>query len=58
MLGSITDTNVFAPFDLYPAAAEIKGIKIFQFCGPLNFSNMGYFESQLGNKIGFKKGKR
>lgn len=50
MLGSIGNSDVYVPLVKYPAAHEIDGIKIFQFCGPIHYVCADLFERFLRQK--------
>ncbi len=53
LLGSIDDSDIYVPFNKYMRAKEVRGVKIFQFCGPLNYADINYFTSELKTKSGF-----
>jgi MFS superfamily sulfate permease-like transporter len=53
LLGSIEDSDIYVPLNKYMRAKEVRGVKIFQFCGPLNYADVNYFTSQLKTKSGF-----
>lgn len=51
LLGSIAGaTDVYVPLAKYPAARELNGIKIFQFCGPIHYVCADLFEKLLRQK--------
>lgn len=52
LLGSVAHSDVYVPLDRYKTAREVPGIKIFQFCGPLHFANLGYFKEGLIKRTG------
>jgi len=52
VLGTIDEEDIYVPVNKYSQVKEIKDIKIFQFCGPLNFSNVEFFTTELENKCG------
>ena len=47
LLGTIEGLDIYVPINKYNKILEPIDIKIFQFCGPLNFSNVEYFSNQL-----------
>jgi len=53
LLGSVDDSDIYVPIKKFSRAEEIRGIKIFQFCGPLNFADINFFTSELKSKSGF-----
>jgi MFS superfamily sulfate permease-like transporter len=53
LLGSVDDSDIYVPLNKYMRAKEVRGVKIFQFCGPLNYADVNYFTSQLKTKSGF-----
>jgi MFS superfamily sulfate permease-like transporter len=53
LLGSVDDSDIYVPLNKYARAEEVRGVKIFQFCGPLNYADVNYFTSQLKTKSGF-----
>ncbi len=52
ILGTIDETDIYVPINKFSDVEEVEGIKIFQFCGPLNFSNIEFFNNELENKSG------
>jgi MFS superfamily sulfate permease-like transporter len=52
ILGRIDETDIYVPINKFNDAEEVEGIKIFQFCGPLNFSNIEFFNNELEIKCG------
>ena len=50
LLGSVEDMDIYVPINKYHNVCEKEGFKIFQMCGPLNFSNVDYFSTQLEDK--------
>ena len=53
LLASIEGTDIYVPIKKFNRAKEVRGVKIFQFCGPLNYANINYFTSELQAKSGF-----
>jgi hypothetical protein len=51
-LGTTHETDIYVPINKFSDVEEVEGIKIFQFCGPLNFSNIEFFNNELENKSG------
>ncbi|XP_033324659.1 prestin isoform X2 [Megalopta genalis] len=47
LLGHIPNTDLYLDISRYKAAIEIPKLKIFQYCGTLNFANCNYFKSEL-----------
>ncbi|CAH2052661.1 unnamed protein product, partial [Iphiclides podalirius] len=56
LLGRVLDTDLYLDTKRYRAAEEIPGIKIFHYCGGLNFATKNLFRSTLFRKIGYLKG--
>ncbi len=52
ILGRINGTDIYVPINKFSDVKEVDGIKIFQFCGPLNFSNIEFFNNELEIKSG------
>lgn len=52
LLGHIPHTDLYLDLDRYKAAVEIRGVKIFHYCGTLNFANSSYFKCQVYRLIG------
>ncbi|XP_011702981.1 PREDICTED: prestin-like [Wasmannia auropunctata] len=52
LLGHIPHTDLYLDIDRYKAAVEIRGIKIFHYCGTLNFANNSYFKSIVYRLVG------
>lgn len=50
MLGTVGTSDVYVPLVKYPLAQEIESIKIFQFCGPINYACAEMFERLLRHK--------
>ncbi|XP_039304504.1 solute carrier family 26 member 6 isoform X3 [Solenopsis invicta] len=52
LLGHIPHTDLYLDTGRYKAAMEIRGIKIFHYCGSLNFANNSYFKSIVYRLVG------
>ncbi|XP_012226376.2 prestin isoform X1 [Linepithema humile] len=52
LLGHIPNTDLYLDLDRYKAAVEIHGVKIFHYCGTLNFGNSCYFKSIVYRLVG------
>ncbi|XP_070172363.1 prestin isoform X1 [Polyergus mexicanus] len=52
LLGHIPHTDLYLDLDRYKAAVEIHGVKIFHYCGTLNFVNNNYFRSTICRLVG------
>ncbi|VVC97831.1 unnamed protein product [Leptidea sinapis] len=52
LLGRVLNTDLYLDINRYRAAEEIPGIKIFHYCGGLNFASKNLFRSTLFRKIG------
>ncbi|XP_018399758.1 PREDICTED: solute carrier family 26 member 6-like [Cyphomyrmex costatus] len=52
LLGHIPHTDLYLDMGRYKAAVEIPGIKIFHYCGTLNFANNSYFKSIVYKLVG------
>ncbi|XP_018303628.1 solute carrier family 26 member 10 isoform X2 [Mycetomoellerius zeteki] len=52
LLGHIPHTDLYLDMGRYKAAVEIHGIKIFHYCGTLNFANNSYFKSIVYKLVG------
>ena len=50
LLGPVDDLDIYVPINKFNKVRELDGFKIFQMCGPLNFSNVEYFTNELENK--------
>ncbi|KAL0818550.1 hypothetical protein ABMA28_008989 [Loxostege sticticalis] len=55
LLGRVLDTDLYLDTKRYRAAEELPGIKIFHYCGGLNFASKNLFRSTLFRKIGYLK---
>ncbi|XP_059054806.1 prestin [Achroia grisella] len=55
LLGRILNTDLYLDIKRYRAAEELPGIKIFHYCGGLNFASKNLFRSTLFRKIGYMK---
>ncbi|XP_075727488.1 prestin isoform X3 [Rhipicephalus microplus] len=51
LLGSIPNTDFYVPLKDYGVAAEIPGVKVFHFGGPIHFANSDYFRSEVSKKL-------
>ncbi|XP_054159246.1 prestin-like [Oppia nitens] len=51
-LGSIDYSDIYVPISKFKRARELDGVKIYQFCGPLNFANIQYFKKELQIRSG------
>ncbi|XP_077529287.1 prestin-like [Haemaphysalis longicornis] len=51
LLGSIPNTDFYVPVKDYGVAAEIPGVKVFHFGGPIHFANSDYFRSEVYRKL-------
>ncbi|KAH0954229.1 hypothetical protein HN011_002174 [Eciton burchellii] len=54
LLGHIPDTDLYLDLSRYKAAVEIKGIKIFHYCGNLNFINNNNFKFIVYKLVGVR----
>ncbi|XP_020283272.1 solute carrier family 26 member 6 isoform X2 [Pseudomyrmex gracilis] len=52
LLGHIPRTDLYLNLNRYKAAIEIPGIKIFHYCGTLNFANNNHFKSTVYTLVG------
>ncbi|XP_076165070.1 prestin isoform X2 [Ptiloglossa arizonensis] len=52
LLGHIPNTDLYLDLSRYKAAMEIPGLKIFHYCGTLNFANCNHFKSKLYKLVG------
>ncbi|XP_052757673.1 prestin isoform X2 [Galleria mellonella] len=55
LLGRVLNTDLYLDIKRYRAAEELPGIKIFHYCGGLNFASKNLFRSTLFRKIGYMK---
>ncbi|KAJ8712908.1 hypothetical protein PYW08_008212 [Mythimna loreyi] len=55
LLGKVLDTDLYLDIKRYRAAEELPGIKIFHYCGGLNFATKNLFRTKLFRKIGYLK---
>ncbi|KAM3955755.1 solute carrier family 26 member prestin [Aphomia sociella] len=55
LLGRVLNTDLYLDTKRYRAAEELPGIKIFHYCGGLNFASKNLFRSTLFRKIGYLK---
>jgi MFS superfamily sulfate permease-like transporter len=51
-LGSVDNSDIYVPLSKFQRAKEIEGVKIYQFCGPLNFASVEYFKKELQVRSG------
>ncbi|XP_055316397.1 solute carrier family 26 member 6-like isoform X2 [Sitodiplosis mosellana] len=51
LLGHIPKTDLYLDIKRYKAAEEMNGIKIFHYCGSLNFASRASFKSELCSLI-------
>ncbi|KYB29497.1 prestin isoform X2 [Tribolium castaneum] len=47
LLGSVPGTDLYININRYKGAVEIPGIKIFQYCGGINFATRNIFRSEV-----------
>ncbi|XP_072379809.1 prestin-like [Diabrotica undecimpunctata] len=47
LLGSVPHTDLYLDMNRYKGAKEIEGLKIFHYCGGINFATKGIFKSEL-----------
>lgn len=52
LLGHLPNTDLYLDTSRYKVATEIPGMKIFHYCGVLNFANSSNFKSELYNTVG------
>ncbi|XP_076677233.1 prestin isoform X2 [Andrena cerasifolii] len=52
LLGHIPNTDLYLDSSRFKAVLEIPGIKIFHYCGTLNFANCNHFKSELYKLVG------
>ncbi|XP_057664132.1 sulfate transporter-like isoform X1 [Diorhabda carinulata] len=52
ILGSIPHTDVYLDTERYKGAVDIRGIKIFHYCGGMNFASKNIYKNNLYDKIG------
>ncbi|XP_028162890.1 prestin isoform X3 [Ostrinia furnacalis] len=55
LLGRVLDTDLYLDTKRYRAAEELPGVKIFHYCGGLNFASKNLFRETLFRKIGYLK---
>ncbi|XP_022120011.2 prestin isoform X1 [Pieris rapae] len=55
LLGRVLDTDLYLDIKRYRAADELPGVKIFHYCGGLNFASKNLFRATLFRKIGYLK---
>ncbi|XP_050500307.1 sulfate transporter [Diabrotica virgifera virgifera] len=47
LLGSVPHTDLYLDMNRYKGAKEIEGLKIFHYCGGINFATKGIFKTEL-----------
>jgi solute carrier family 26 protein len=47
LLGSVPHTDLYMNIERYKGAVEIPGLKIFQYCGGINFATRNTFKAEL-----------
>lgn len=52
LLGHIPNTDLYLDLSRYKSAVEIPGLKIFNYCGTLNFANNNHFKCELYKLVG------
>lgn len=52
ILGNIPDTDLFLDIERFEKAVEIPFIKIFHYCGGINFATKASFRNRLCQKLG------
>ncbi|KAI4455182.1 sulfate transporter [Holotrichia oblita] len=57
LLGVVPNTDLYLDCKRYKGVQEIEGIKIFHYCGALNFASKAMFKEQLTKKVGFDPSK-
>ncbi|XP_053616851.1 prestin isoform X2 [Plodia interpunctella] len=55
LLGRVLNTDLYLDTKRYRAAEELPGIKIFHYCGGLNFATKNLFRETLFRKIGYQR---
>ncbi|XP_069356993.1 prestin isoform X1 [Maniola hyperantus] len=55
LLGRVLETDLYLDIKRYRGAEEIPGIKIFHYCGGLNFASKNLFRATLFRRIGYLK---
>ncbi|XP_075983517.1 prestin-like isoform X2 [Anticarsia gemmatalis] len=53
LLGRVMETDLYLDIKRYRGAQELPGIKIFHYCGGLNFATKNQFRSSLYRKTGY-----
>ncbi|KAK9751232.1 Sulfate permease family [Popillia japonica] len=53
LLGVVPNTDLYLDCKRFKGVQEIEGIKIFHYCGALNFASKAIFKEQLTKKVGF-----
>ncbi|XP_076240598.1 prestin isoform X2 [Calliopsis andreniformis] len=57
LLGHIPKTDLYLDMSRFKAVVEIPGIKMFHYCGTLNFANCNHFKSELYRLVGVNPNK-
>ncbi|XP_015514317.1 solute carrier family 26 member 6-like isoform X1 [Neodiprion virginianus] len=52
LLGHIPNTDLYLDLKRFKGTTELCGIKIFHYCGGLNFANSGHLKSELFKLVG------
>lgn len=52
LLGHIPNSDLYLDLNRFKGTKEIEGIKIFHYCGSLNFANSDHFKSEVYRLIG------
>ncbi|XP_012269237.2 solute carrier family 26 member 6-like isoform X2 [Athalia rosae] len=52
LLGHIPNTDLYLDLNRFKGTTELCGIKIFHYCGGLNFANSGHLKSELFRLVG------
>ncbi|XP_011313736.1 sulfate transporter isoform X3 [Fopius arisanus] len=52
LLGHVPNTDLYLDLTRYKSIIELQGIKIFHYCGGLNFANANHFKSQVFSLVG------
>ncbi|KAI8441826.1 hypothetical protein MSG28_005512 [Choristoneura fumiferana] len=55
LLGRVLETDLYLDIKRYRAAEELPGIKIFHYCGGLNFATKNIFRETIFRKTGYLK---
>lgn len=57
LLGNVAKTDLYLDINRYKSAEEINSIKIFHYCGSLNFASRSAFKTELCSLIGLNLSK-